>query len=621
MTAVSAAPTARTLTPRIALWAGLTAQLFCAPALWGHQSIGEGLLLERYSPRYTLALGLHLLLALAWLAAALRHAPITRRLERLPAGARYGLLVAGGLAAFALWLLPVETVLQQYFTLNGLLASFMLIITLPDAPPRFRRWPLAALVFLLLVLIPLYIGAVSDRRFEPDEAFWAEFTEAVFSAGGLYSRTHLWPPEVITPGQGWLNVGFGWLLHTFGFHLIIGRTLQFASYLVAFVGIAALAWRLYGRTAALLAAGVAVLSQGFIPVVEYRPNLQMHAFATFMTLVAAQARRSSRRARWDFGCGLLATLSMQAHASGMIFTGAFFLVYLGEFLWPSYRRRQAAPLWPLLAFSLGAGLGAGIYFVFNVLPVGGLEAYLARLIAERSGRSHPLPFLRALLEWRSVLEGFLFAAGLVYILWRRNESDRFLLGVLAALALVSVFLDTQGYRSTFSVFLVITVGVLAADGLRAANQPPDASRRAALGTAALFAALLAQMVGMFLISPWTLTFYRTGQTPPFLYEAIGPVLEPYLRPGEKIVSTHQLIWSFPRADLVSHAAGGMSVGRGVSAAEIEVWDQVRPDVIVYIENEMHFDPGLQMYMERENFGVCDRLEFMEHAVEIYRRGC
>lgn len=621
MTAVSAAPTARTLTPRIVLWAGLTAQLFCAPALWGHQSIGEGLLLERYSPRYTLALALHLLLALAWLAAALRHAPITRRLERLPAGGRYGLLFIIGLAVFALWLLPIETVLQQYFTLNGLLASLMLIITLPDAPPRFRRWPLAALAFLLLVLIPLYIGAVSDRRFEPDEAAWAERTEAVFSAGGLYNRTHLWPPEVITPGYGWLNAGYGWLLHTFGFHLIIGRTVQFISYLVAFAGIAALAWRLYGRTAAPLAAGAAILSQGFIPVVEYRGNLYMHTFAAFMTLAAAQARRSPRRAPWDFACGLLAALSMQAHASGMIFTGAFFLLYLGELLWFSYRGRRIVSLWPLLAFSLGAGLGAGIYFVFNVLPVGGLEAYLARLASERSGRSHPLPFLRALLEWRSVLEGFLFTAGLVYILWRRNENDRFLLGVLAALALVSVFLDTQGYRSTFSVFLVIAVGAAAADGLRAANQPPDDSRRTALGTAALFAALLAQMAGMFLISPWTLTFYRTGQTPPFLYEAIGPVLEPYLQPGEKIVSTHQLIWSFPRADLVSHAAGGMSVGRGVAAAEIEVWDQVRPDVIVYIENEMHFDPGLQAYMERENFDVCDRLEFMGHAVEIYRRGC
>jgi hypothetical protein len=305
----------------------------------------------------------------------------------------------------------------------------------------------------------------------------------------------------------------------------------------------------------------------------------------------------------------------------MIFIAAFALIYGGEWVWLSYRGRRPAPLWPLLSFGLGVGLGAGIYFVFNILPVGGPEAYLARLASERSQRSHPLPFLRVLLSWRSLFEGFLFAAGLLYILWRRSTSDRFLLGVLAALGLASVFLDTQGYRSTFSVFLVIPVGALLAGGLRAASQPPEISRRVALGTAGLWGALLAQMAGMFLISPWTLTFYRTGQPPPFLYEAIGPVLSPYLQPGEKIVSTHQLIWSFPRADLVSHAAGGMSVGRGVAASELDVWHAVRPDVIVYIENEMHFDPGLQAYMTQENFGVCDRLKFMEHDVEIYRRGC
>jgi hypothetical protein len=38
-----------------------------------------------------------------------------------------------------------------------------------------------------------------------------------------------------------------------------------------------------------------------------------------------------------------------------------------------------------IAMIAGAGLGAGIYFVFNVLPVGGMSVFLNNLVDERGG--------------------------------------------------------------------------------------------------------------------------------------------------------------------------------------------------------------------------------------------
>lgn len=616
----------KAVTPLMVLVAGLIVQVLAGASLWQHESTAPTFL-NRYSSRYAFVLAAHALVLLIWLGLVLRHADTLRLLRRLPAGLRGGLLILAGLGVLAVWMTTTETVVKEYVTVLWLCIALLMVAGLSDAQVTWR-WPLALGLVVLVLLPPMYIGALADRRFEPDEAAWADRSEAIFAAGGLYTRTYYWPYSPITPGYGWLHAGYGWLLHNIDIDISIGRTWQFVSYLIAFAGIGAVAARLYGAYVAVVAAAVAALSQTFIPVVEYRGNLQIPAVATFIVFAALQARHTQRRAGlWHFIAGLLAGLSLQVHASGIIFAFALSLFYLLEYLWGVYRQRRLLSLWPLVSFGAGGLVAAVVFILFNVMPVGGFSAYLAQLAGERGAFHTLLPSLQRLLSWPSMVEGALVLFGVLYIVLRRSPADRLLMGLVGCILIGAALLDTQGYLHTYNTFFIIPVGVLLVDGFRQPEQAAGRSRRSVLAVSAVMAALIVQMAGLFLWQPGIWNWFRTGQLPPFLHEEIVPVLEPYIRDDDTVVSTHQLFWGFPRINLVSHVAGGHHIHGGTAARngpfaeEIDLWEDVQPTLIIFIEQEMHFDPGLAAYMERHNFQVCDELRFMERAVRLYRTTC
>src|SRR5690606_17374080 len=287
----------------------------------------------RFSLRYAAILGVHIVILLVWCGLVWQHRRVEALLQRTSTAVRMGFLVVGCIIVLVAWLTSVETVIKEYLSVTWLCAALVVIVTLEDKNFSQSRWPILLGICLLLLLVPMYVGVLADRRFEPDEAAWADRSEAIFSAGGLYTRTYYWPEAPITPGYGWFHAVYGWLLHNVAFDLSVGRTLQFICYLIAFIGIGFISARLYGRYVAVITVAFAVLSQTFIPYIEYRGNLQIPAVATFIVFAGLQARYTFNRLSvvWHFLCGLLTTLSLQVHASGIIFAFALSLFYVTEF--------------------------------------------------------------------------------------------------------------------------------------------------------------------------------------------------------------------------------------------------------------------------------------------------
>lgn len=620
----------RTFSIQLLLLAGLVAQLLSIVPLWGHESENAAIL-GRYSKGYALFLVFHGIVAVGWLTLTIWRNRSENVLKRLPPRILYGVALVTGLALAAIWLTSVEAVIKQYLSLTWLIAIFVLVRSLPDRPVIFRRWPLALAPLSLLLLFVMYVGVLADRRFEPDEALWADSSVALFTAGGMYGRTIDGPPMLIEPGRGWISAGYGWALYHIAFDLSVGRTWVFVAYLIAFAGIGAVTSRLHGWRTGLVAIFVAILSLTFIPHLIYRPNNQIPAVAIFIMFFALQARHSKRQLSagiWHFLCGLLATLSLQVHASGVIFAVAFSLFYLLDFAMVSYRQHKLADLRPLVIFGLGALLGTLIYVQFNIQPAGGLGPFLQRLAAERGAYHGLLPSWQRFFHWdNSLIELFLVLLGAFYLLWRRQKADRPFIQMFLLILLAATFLDTQGYLLTFNAFFVITIAIFLDGGFGSPAIPGLQNRQSLLATGAVLFVLTLQMYGSFLSNPAIGDWFRTGQLPPFLYKAIVPVLEPYLRPDDTIVSTHELIWGFPDAHIISHTTasihiyGKLAVQNGPFDSEVAVWEDVSPTLIIFIEHEMHFDPGLKEYMALHHFQVCAETEFMDRDIRIYRTAC
>lgn len=600
---------------------GFWVQAFGLYRLWSHTSDMSDFL-GRYSARYALVLAASVLAVVIWTVVAIRWRVVAARLEHLSMRWRFGVLAATGLLMLVVWLFPIERVAQEYVAANWLLLVVLLLQTLPDAPANRRwLWGLAALIIVLLPL--LLVASLSVRKFEPDESIWAERGISVYIAGGLFQRTRLEPTVIIWPGLGWITAGYGWLLKNVSFSLAVGRIWQYVSYVLTFVLTGLVAWRLYGRTVGFVAAAAAVFSLSFWTFVEFRTNLQMPTIimaATFCALQARSSQRSRAAVWWHTACGLLSTLAFQVHASAIFLAAGLGLVYLVEAGWNLYRSRRIAVVVPLVTFGIGAAVGAGLYYVLNIVSYGGLQAYLEALVWERGAFLRPLPALYRLLTWPNLAEVALVFAGLCFLLWRRNAADRLLLGIIGSIFLFALLLDTQGYLHTFNTLLLVPVGALLVDGLRGVAQ--ELTRRGMLLSLSTALLMGVQVIALVIVPSGAVQTLRTGRLPPFLYEELRPALQPYIVDDDIIVSTHQLVWTFPY-HLKLYGIIGEVYGMkrwNLDSAEA-VWEHVQPTVVIEVEHQMDISEGLAAYMSNHNFQTCGRLSVMESAITIYREQC
>lgn len=611
-------PTPGALSIPVLLAAAAVAQLFLVGPLWTHTSTG-GAILGRYSARYALALGGWIVITLGWGAAFLARRRVAAWLAAVSPRGRWlaaGLSVMIGAAA---WFVPVEGELRIFASLNGIVCALVLIRSLPDAPVRWRRWHWGLIALAALILVPMCLGVLAHMRFSPDEAVWADISTAPFVADGLYARMYLREPYPVTPGQGWLTAGYGWLLRHVWFDIRLGRLWNFIGYVLAFVGIGLVTRRLYGMPAAAISASLAAVSRFFTTLLDYRPDHQLPLVTILTVYAAVEARYArSRRARafWHGACGLAATLGMQVHAAAVVIVVGVSLYYVAEWAYAAYRQRRIVSLEPLVWFGLGAGIGTGVYYVFNVEPVGGFKAYLDELNRTRGGRLNWFPFL---LRYYFI-ERIAAWGALVYLVWRHSPADRLFLGLFACIVLVDVPLDRPAYFTLFSALFAVPVGALLVDGLSTAGIPRGQNRHTALAGAAIFV-VLAASIARGLIFPAVPDLLKAGHFSPYVYERLGPYLAPYISDDDVIVSTESLIWTFPDHPALYSVAGEEPARQRWGVSGLEVWERVQPTVVVKVSREVIISPDLQAYMDLHAFQTCDTIRLMGYRVDVYRAAC
>ncbi|NWG15055.1 MAG: hypothetical protein HXY41_00325 [Chloroflexi bacterium] len=593
---------------------GVILLLVSLQMLWDHSST-TGEFLGRYSVRYAVALLASLILLGVWTIALFRRQAVSRLIRGLPDRRYTGLVIISGLMVFGILVLPLEDRIQHFAALNWLAGLALTGLLRPDQPAS-RRWLWVGLPVVLGVwFIPAVISVLTRRAFSPDEAMWADYASSVFRASGMYARTWLQEPVAILPGLGWSVAGYGWLLEHVSFSLLTGRVWNFLGYVVAFVGIGLVTWRLYGLKPALINVAFAALSRAFVPVLDYRPDHQLPAAAMFITFAALQGRLSQRRGIWHFLCGLLATLALQIHAAGVVLAFGFSLFYLVESL-PKLRRRQWQAFWPLLWFGIGALIGSLIYYLFNIQPVGGLEVFFNTLLEARLNTNRRILFL----SWPSFFEWMLILSAFIYLIWRRSPADRLFLGILTCVLAGVVLLDYQGYRTHYNAFYIVPVGAM----LVSAFNPVRAGvgRRAisiSLGAILMLAGLSSSS---FIAWPTVQQWMKTGKLPLFLYAELEPVLSPFIQKDDVVVSTHQLIWTFPdHPHLISAGAEVAAMRRWGLDDPAMVWQRVRPTIVVYVKNQMDLSPALLAYMEQRQFKVCLTRQVIEQEVTVYAENC
>jgi hypothetical protein len=600
--------------------AGLGAAVFAA--LLGHESAGATVL-GRYTPRYAAALVAFAVLAAVWAAALARRGAVVAVLARLSRGASAALVAALCALMIGLTWAPVEPLLREAAAFHGLWACALLVSVRPAdfGSARFRfALNTAGALLCALGAAALAVRALTAFPFSPDEAHWADYALTAAQTGHLYARTWLQEPTRVLPGLGWSVAAYGHVLNT-ALDLRTGRVWMLAGYAIAIAGIGTAAGVLYGRAAGWRAAAFALLSAAFLAVFDYRPHHQLPAAAAWALVCAAVPRAHAwrtgppaanlsriatgplARSGLHFACGLLITGAMQLHAAAIAFAVGFSLFYAAETVWvlarrganrPEAVRAQGAAV---LAFALGAAVGTGLYWAFNIAPVGGLGAYLANLTAERGGDARVFAFVR----WPSLLEGALIVCAGVFALVRGRPADRFLTAITACvLAALAVF-DTQGYLSPAAAFYAVAVGGLSA-AHPAGRLLAVCAIAALLGTAAL-ADVRESAAAVRILA-------ETGAPEPYLPALVGEAAAAWLRPGDVPVSTHLLIWGWPpdAPPLISTAAE-VTAARRWALEPAAVWARVGPTVVYEIPAWMTVNPGLRAYLDARGFRVCRERTF------------
>jgi hypothetical protein len=659
----------RQLSFRALITAALLANVLSIYPLYGHSS-DPATVLGRYSTRYALVLAVHLTLtavyALAWVFAG-RLQELLRWLPRSVVWVGCALAVG---AALATWTTSLAFQVQNFLSLSALLVVVVVAVGRGPHPkslsvnregasntlPRTNAtWgvPTAIMGITVLALtLPLFLTALTVQGYHPDEAHYTDYASTFMAEGMLYDSAWLETPYTIEPGWPWQLAAYGWLLEQVGYTVYVGRVVNFVAYLLCFAGLYAVGARLYGRAGGVLAAGTALLSIAFIPEWDYSPNhllTPVGAWTLYLLLVAHESSRRDVQLGGYALVGLLATLSLNVHSAGVVFALGYTLWVVWGVGWAWFGRRGGphplleeggdshscndslpntpsfeAPLpWGegfrvrasfsrMIAFGFGATLGTVTFYFTNITPVGGFGPYLAVLTEWDGAQRHPLFFVR----WESLFERVLIALAIVWLAWRRTRADRFVLSAVGFMVVSAWLLDTQGYIWHYGPFYFLALSALLTEAL------PRQRTLLVAGTALVMAA---QVSSAFIDWGTVRQFARTGTVPTYLYNDLKAVVPPYIREDDVVYTTHQLIWLYPHTReprIVTYGAEAEGIARfGLDSPE-QVWEQVEPTVIVFVDGQMSFDPGMIAYMVDNPFAVCAALEVQGTPITIYRRdGC
>lgn len=596
-------------------------QLFFVQSLWGHSS-DAGQVLGRYSTRYTIILLLSLGIQFGWVVVFFSRKRIERWIQAIPSR-----FVAAGLVLLAatvvpVLLQPIEHHVRYYYIVTIWSIMTLIIYCLPDKPIDMRWINRGLIALFLLILIPGTISSLTRRQFSPDDAQWADMATTFFVEGGVYMRTWRQEPILISPGFGWFNVAYGWVLENIAFHPFTGMLWNLLGDGLSVIGIGLLTNKLYGRRIAWTAVVITVFQTRLWESPHYRPDYWVLVTSTFALWLMVSGLKAQGRWRYlyHFLAGLLITLSMQVHSITLVFTISISLFYLIHTLRECYQQRDWKPLLPSIAFGIGAGIGTAIFIIFNVLPVGGFEIFLEQLFLNAPARERPfLQYIIRIESWFRVLT----IGGLIYLIWRRNQTDRFFLSIFTLCFIFMSVVDTQGYSLSYYGLYIVPIAVLFADGLRAVNLNVGFNRRSVWIILALITMTLSWMLLVRTLWGDVTFFLQTGQLKKHEIIQLTDPLLPYVTSEDVIAASHELIWIFhgEENNLVAFQAEAPRTSRYEWDEPIELWEQVEPTAVIEIERRIPIPPGLLAYMEQEGFEVCLQYEELGRQVTLYRETC
>ena len=264
-------------------------------------------------------------------------------------------------------------------------------------------------------------------------------------------------PAALALSGAWMRVfGVGLLQGRF-FWLLIGWLALPFTFLVA--------RKLYGRTAALAALGLA----GFIPL-QYNHAVSRIMVAT-LTVIAlycwlcAREPGQRRPGLLSLLCGIVASLAVEGHVYGVVFPLLFLVLHTGEFL-RGLRKGEGWRQASFWSFVLGCGLAALFWLAYHVALPGIRLASLPEIMQQTLSYetlSHvpaavpsvPYRVFAAILTqfWLSPAEALLFVLVVIAELWRGRKMNGLLIALCAAGLLVMLVASVSAHFNFYSVFL------------------------------------------------------------------------------------------------------------------------------------------------------------------------
>ena len=294
----------------------------------------------------------------------------------------------------------------------------------------------------------------------------------------------------------WFNFPAAWLLsgawmHVFGAGLLQGRFFWLLTSWLAVPFTFLIARKLYGRTGALAALALA----GFIPLQYNHANSRILVATVtviaFYCWLCAREPGQRRPGLFSLLCGLCASLAVEGHVYGVVFSLLFLVLHTGEFL-RGLRKGEGWRQTRFWSFVLGCGL-AGLFWLAYHVALSGI--HLARVpeilrqtwaweaLADAPPLTRPsVPyrvFATILMQfWLSPAEALLFVLVVIAELWRGRRMNSQLLALCGAGLLVILVASVSVHFNHYSVFLFpsycVLFGGLVARLMRQAGIPAKA---------------------------------------------------------------------------------------------------------------------------------------------------
>lgn len=609
------------LTFRHILLAIIAFQFVIGSILWGQVST-PATILGRYSPPYALVLVLWVISTCLWILALPFQERLQIILQALPRWVVIMLVIAAVLAITGISASTVDKRAVAFLSSSASCLLAVIVMSRPDGIFPWKHWQRDLTLLFIALLIPLAITITVLRDFNPDEAQWVDRADSLYLVGGAYAHHAFYEYFRIEPGRGWIIGIYAWLLQNVDFNILVGRILNLVMYLLGLAGIGLVTWKLYDRATAFVSVAFAALGSRFFYTFDYREDHFVsigQTAAFFAAITARQVSNSRIRYFWHGLCGLLVTVSLEIHASAMGFIAGLSLFYAVEFIVNTYQKRRvsAESVYTLIAFGIGALLGSGIYWQFNIVPVG-LDRFLDNLLNERGQSTREFIYL---FNWSGISLTVIWG-GLVYLAWRRSWADRMYLGLWVCSVIGITLVDTQGYVVPYVGLMFVPVGVPLVHGLRHARIRTGMNTHS---NGVVLVALLPLLVNMLVFIDWSLVnrTFQTGIWPRNNVMVFGEQVLERVQPqdDEIIVATHELLWAMPDSlNLFSPMSEGIAeTQRGWTGTQ--VWDYLSPDIVLDTPQRIDAPPGLRAYLEKENFLICDQFDAVGYTVTVYRREC